>query len=318
MNETGVSTLFGGATYATRTNAVDADTLSRGSLGATTLNGFAAINSSGSGGYSARNQTVEDVEIVLDITGNSLTADLRLDAVLEDGVGGTPTSITASFGGENGSSALVDDQTFGARDAASGGAIQGVSATTSGAFVSAGLVGDGGVFPQGVDTTPKHLTWGWWASSINGGVPGTPEQNLHLSAWVVGDVTASANLPTTGVATYSGFAAVSGVENNQTFVDGAGFALTYEFGNGGLGTVQFNNLLGDNPIVAVNGIVSGNYSGVAGITANGRAGLIAVDGAFFNADGLPAGATAGGIDVLSNDQTLRASGVFGGDRTSNQ
>lgn len=111
---------------------------------------------------------------------------------------------------------------------------------------------------------------------------------------------------------------MSGVENCQTFVDGAGFALTYEFGNGGLGTVQFNDLLGDNPIVAVNGIVSGDYSGVAGITANRRAGLIAVDGAFFNADGLPAGATAGGIDVLSNDQTLRASGVFGGDRTSNQ
>lgn len=318
VNETGDSTLFGGATYGVRTGAVDASALSRGSLGATTLNGFAAINSSDSGGYTARNQQIDDVEIVLDITGNSLSASLGLDAVLDDGVGGAPTSITAAFGGPNGASALTDDQTFGARGAASGGAIQGVAATTTGAFVTAGLVGDGGVFPQDADTTPAHLTWGWWASSLDGGVAGTPEQNLHLGAWVAGDVTASANIPMTGVATYEGFAAVSGVENGQTFVDGAAFALTYEFGNGGLGTVQFNDLLGDNPLVAVNGVGSGgNYSGVAGITANGRAGLIAVDGAFFNADGAPVGATAGGIDIVSNDQALRASGVFGGDRTGN-
>lgn len=318
VNETGDSTLFGGATYGARIGAVDANTLSRSSLGATTLNGYAAINSSDSGGYSARNQFTDDVEIILDITGNSLAATLNLDAVLDDGVGGAPTSITTAFGGDDGASALINDQTFGARGAASGGAIQGVDATTSGAFVTAGLVGDGGVFPQGTDTTPAHLTWGWWASSLNGGVAGTPEQNLHLGAWVAGDVTASANLPTTGVATYEGFAAVSGVENGQTFVDGASFALTYEFGNGGLGTVQFNGLLGDNPIVAVNGIgTAGNYSGVAGINANGRAGLIALDGAFFNADGAPAGATAGGIDIVSNDQALRASGVFGGDRKGN-
>lgn len=318
VNETGDSTLFGGATYGARTGAVDADALTRGSLGATVLNGYAAINSPDSGGYSARNQLTDDVEIVLDITGNSLSSSLNLDAVLDDGVGGAPTSITAAFGGDGGASALVDDQTFGARGAATGGAIQGVDATTSGAFVTAGLVGDGGVFPQGTDTTPAHLTWGWWASSLDGGVAGTPEQNLHLGAWVAGDVTASTNLPTTGVATYEGFAAVSGVENGQTFVDGASFALTYEFGNGGLGTVQFNDLLGDNPIVAVSGVgTGGNYSGVAGVTANGRAGLIAIDGAFFNADGAPAGATAGGIDIVSNDQALRASGVFGGDRTGN-
>ncbi len=318
VNEAGDSTLFGGATYATRTGAVDASALARSSLGATTLNGYAAINSSDSGGYSARNQLTDDVEIVLDITGNSLSATLDLNAVLDDGVGGAPTSITAAFGGDSGASALADDQTFGARGAATGGAIQGVDATTSGAFVTAGLVGNGGVFPQGADTTPAHLTWGWWASSLDGGVAGTPEQNLHLGAWVAGDVTASANLPVTGVATYEGFAAVSGVENGQTFVDGAGFALTYEFGDGGLGTVQFNDLLGDNPIVAVNGVgTGGNYSGVAGITANGRAGLVALDGAFFNADGAPAGATAGGIDIVSNDQALRASGVFGGDRVGN-
>ena len=317
VTENGASTLFGGATYGARIGAVDAAALERGSLGATALNGYAAINSPDSGGYSARNTLTDDVEIVLDITGNSLSASLTLDAVLEDGVGGAPTSITAAFGGDGGS-ALADDQTFGARGAASGGAIQGVAATTSGAFVTAGLVGDGDVFPAGVDTTPAHLTWGWWASALDGGVPGTPEQNLHLGAWVAGDVTASANLPTTGVATYQGFAAVSGVENGQTFVDGAGFALTYEFGNGGIGTMQFNDLLGDNPLVAVNGVGSGgNYSGVAGITANGRAGLIAVDGAFFNADGAPAGATAGGIDIRSNDQVLRASGVYGGDRTGN-
>lgn len=318
VTEDGASTLFGGATFGTRIGAVDAAALSRSSLGATTLNGYAAINSSDSGGYSARNRLTDDVEIVLDITGNSLSASLALDAVLEDGVGGAPTSITAAFGGDGGASALVDDQTFGARGAASGGAIQGVAATTSGAFVTAGLVGDGGVFPSEVDTTPEHLTWGWWASSLDGGVAGTPEQNLHLGAWVAGDVTASANLPQNGVATYEGFAAVSGVENGQTFVDGAGFALTYEFGNGGIGTVQFTDLLGDNPLVAVNGVGSGgNYGGVAGITANGRAGLIAVDGAFFNAGGAPAGATAGGIDIRSNDQALRASGVYGGDRVGN-
>ena len=318
VTEDGASTVFGNATYGERIGAVDAAALTRGSLGATTLNGYAAINSPDSGGYSARNTFTDDVEIVLDLTGNSLSATLTLDAVLSDGVGGAPNSITAAFGGGDGASALADDQTFGARGAASGGAIEGVAATTSGVFVSAGLVGDGGIFPEGTNTTPEHLTWGWWASSLDGGVPGTPEQNLHLGAWIAGDVTASANLPATGVASYEGFAAVSGVENGQTFVDGAGFTLTYEFGNGGLGTVQFNDLLGDNPLVAVSGIgTDGNYSGVAGINANGRAGLIAVDGAFFNANGAAAGATGGGIDIQSNDQNLRASGVFGGDRTGN-
>ena len=202
---------------------------------------------------------------------------------------------------------FLDHQTFAAR------------AETSGAFATVGLVGDGGVFPEGVNTKPQHLTWGWWAASLDGSSGAVPDQNLHLGAWIAGDVTTAANMPLTGVASYEGFATISGVENGQTFVDGAGFELTYDFGEGGLGTVQFTDLLGDDPLVAVNGIGSGgNYSGVAGITANGRPGLIAVDGRFFNANGQAAGATAGAIDVLSNDQVLRGSRIFGGDRTTGQ
>ncbi|MEM7269559.1 MAG: hypothetical protein AAF401_09925, partial [Pseudomonadota bacterium] len=314
--------LYGSATVATQNGSVDAANAGRGTIGAAVLNGYAAIASTTPtfGDYSGRNIDPATVEVATDSGANSLTADFSLDTFVALGfqLDDQINEITVNYGGANGESAYLNDQTFAARAGAGGATVNGGAATYSGVLASAGLVGDGGIFPQGVDTAPDHLTWGWWAGKTGptAGSPGLLGQDFHLGAWVVGDLTAAANVPTTGTAVYEGFAAVSAIENGVAFVDGAGFNLTYDFGGqGGLGTVRFTDLLGDNPVIAVNA-ANGGYSGAAGINANGRSGVITVDGAFFNGGG-SAGATAGGLHVRSNDNILTASGVSGGDRVNN-
>lgn len=248
-----------------------------------------------------------------------------------DGAADEPAlaSLTVLFGGA-GRGAALDADRFAARGASPGGASangEAIAQTTDdagaagfhGALATAALAGTGGIFPADVAAAPAHLTWGWWAGDLRSDPAGAAlddDQRLHLSAWIAGDVTASADLPLDGSATYEGFAALSVIDNGVSFVDGAGVTLDYDFGDR-LGTMTFSDLLGQNPTVAVtDNVFDAQFGGTAGMALNGRDGLINVEGSFFNAGGVAAGAAAGSLAVQSLDNTIAGAGVFGADRVT--
>lgn len=304
--------VYGGNTIATLEGRADVPDEDRAPAGG--LMGFAAVSAAngGPGPYAAYN--FDPTRVTFDglARGGDPTAEFRLNEIIVGENEATVETLRIGFGGSGGAGAYLDADRFAMQDNRPD-RINGKAATGEFVLATSGLVGDGGVFPEGVDTAPDFMTWGWWGGALTGGDsvnPAVREQDLSLGVWVGGDLTAEASLPAGGVATYEGFAVVSATQDGATFVDGAGFGLSYDFGRGA-GTVNFTDLLGDNPVVAVSR-EGGGYTGIAGIEALGQPGLIAVDGAFFSGTL----GTGGAIGVQTNNGALRGAGVFAGDRTS--
>ncbi|MEM8755469.1 MAG: hypothetical protein AAGF90_21085 [Pseudomonadota bacterium] len=326
--------LFGTNAVASRTGGdgigLDDDRIFTGGYAATT--GF---STDGSGAYVGRSAGPAGAAGVVTPGANNVVLALQLDDFFS--VGGAPDDepaiddLVVFFGGPNGRGAAIDDEAFAARAAAPGVAeVNGVEIPNfgggvgeqgfHGALASAAIAGDGGIFPAGVRPSSQALSWGWWAGDVRAADFGDAaaaldaDQRLNLGSWIAGDVTASANLPLNGSATYSGFATISVVDGGATFVDGAGVTLDYDFGDD-VGTMRFNDLLGQNPTIAVtDNVFDAQFGGTAGIDLNGRDGLIDVRGSFFNgAGGGAAEAAAGAIAVQSLDNTIAGSGVFGVD-----
>lgn len=279
--------------------------------------------------YSGRSADNDGISLRLDPASNGGSAVIRLDDIF----GGDPQNgpalfaLRAEFGRET-KAATLDDRRFAMRDATPNEDIEVAPFANfadvefSGALASADLVGNGGIFAAGTDTTPEHLTWGWWAGELRA-VPNQTcqecdpletDQRLHLGAWIAGDVTANAAIPTSGVATFDGHAVISAIDNGRSIVDGARFDMVFDFAEE-VGTTTFTGLLGANTTVAVGRGDFGGFEGVGGITVGGRDGVIGVNGDFFNdRAGNPAAAAAGSLGVRTNDGTLTGAGVFGGDR----
>ena len=279
--------------------------------------------------YSGRSSDTDGVSLRLSPNENGGSAVFRLDDVFAGDPQANPPlfALRVEFGnGEK--AATLDDRRFAMRDATPNNALEIFQSANfadvefSGAMASADLTGDGGVFDAGTDATPEHLTWGWWAGELRAVAnqtcqecaPLETDQRLHLGAWIAGDVTADAALPTSGVATFDGHAVISAVDNGRSVVDGARFDMVFDFAEE-LGTTTFTGLLGADTTVAVSRGQSGGFEGLGDITVGGRDGVIGVDGAFFNdRAGNPAAAAAGSLGLRSNDGTLTGAGVFGGDR----
>ncbi len=294
--------------------------------------GFSAISgfdiASGES-YSGRSSDTDGVSLRLSLEENGGSAVFRLDDVFAGDPQADPPlfALRVEFGRDE-KAATLDDRRFAMRDATPDDALEVfqsanfADAEFSGAMASADLAGDGGVFDAGTDTTPEHLTWGWWAGEVRAVAnqtcqecaPLETDQRLHLGAWIAGDVTANAALPTSGVATFDGHAVISAVDNGRSVVDGARFDMVFDFAEE-VGTTTFTGLLGADTTVAVSRGQFGGFSGLGDITVGGRDGVIGVDGAFFNdRAGNPAAAAGGSLGLRSNDGTLTGAGIFGGDR----
>ncbi|MEL6793858.1 MAG: hypothetical protein AAFP78_10410, partial [Pseudomonadota bacterium] len=254
-------------------------------------------------------------------------------------------ALTATFGGQDDRSATIDGDRFAMRQSADGtftgngfdgetrDDVQSGQSAFRGALASAELAGDGGIFANGVEARSEFLTWGWWAgefrgdpTATDGEVNGVDDQRLHLGAWVAGNL--ASELPFNGVGSYEGFAVVSAVQDGRNVVDGGGFALTYDFGSR-FGTANFTDILGADATVGVTGNTGGGpaFQGTAGINIDGSAGLISVNGDFFDAVSpnniaiqngrttLP-DATGGSILLGTFDGRVSGSGVFAGDRVA--
>lgn len=312
-----------------QTMSAPGEPLALGGYAATT--GF-AVNDGET--FAARGFQPGDFAIAVIDGGNLAVATLTLDDIFTGSFEDAPiSSVEATFGGPGGRSAVIDGDRFAARHAVGGaqtvdgfdGAADGVQqgqGAFRGALASAALAGDGGIFPADVEPRSAFLSWGWWAGEFRAApdqvANGGPEsdQRFNLGAFVAGVPTGSADIPTGGVASYDGFAVVSAVQDGASFVDGAGFTLSYDFGER-LGLARFQDLLGADAAVAVSAADAGGFDGVGDVTIGGRDGLIVVDGAFFNgAAGDPAGATAGSLAVGTNDGAIQGAGVFAGDRVT--
>ncbi|MFN3259427.1 MAG: FecR domain-containing protein [Pikeienuella sp.] len=326
-------TLFGTNNVANRTAVETIAAADRATASQARPGGFAAISgfdlASGET-YSARSANSSGVIMTLLPEENGGFATFRLDDVFGGDSQNDPelSNLRVQFGFDDGKAATLDNRRFAMRDATPNDALEIFQSANfadvefSGAMASADLTGDGGVFDAGTDATPEHLTWGWWAGELRAVAnqtcqecaPLETDQRLHLGAWIAGDVTANAALPTSGVATFDGHAVISAVDNGRSVVDGARFDMVFDFAEE-VGTTTFTGLLGADTTVAVSRGEGGGFSGLGDITVGGRDGVIGVDGAFFNdRAGNPAAAAGGSLGLRSNDGTLTGAGIFGGDR----
>ncbi len=315
---------FSTTSFATLTSISTFQDAARSTLSTLDLKGYAATGAfdlQTGDAYAARSSGFDGLSLTTDLETNSAVAVIRLNTAVGLGApDATPNGdegvfqLGASFGGANGKSAAIDDRHL---------ALRGVSDQFVGAMASAGLVGNGDIFPEGVTTTPEYLSWGWWAGETPeraapyclGCQPLDGAQRVHLGSWIGGDRTRAANLPLSGVATYTGFAAVSAVQNGVGFVDGAGFQMEWDFADRS-GSARFSDLLGADATIALSDTQRSGFSGTGAIRIDGLRGTLNVDGSFFNGQNRdPAQAAAGSLVIETRDASIVATGVFGGDRT---
>ena len=166
----------------------------------------------------------------------------------------------------------------------------------------------------------ESTQWGFW-SAFNGATNNngqlTFEDQGALLLWVAGVPTSLANLPATGMATYTGHA-IANIANGTaglTYLAAGTFSNMVNFGTG-VGTVQINGLDGTNYGGAV-GLTpkTVNFGGVLNATAgimNGRTATLA--GSFFQggpSNSTPLYGEMGGSINLSNPAgTYLGSGIF--------
>lgn len=157
----------------------------------------------------------------------------------------------------------------------------------------------------------SYLSWGTWNASIDAN--GTT-YSADAGYWVVGQMTAQADLPLSGEATYNG-TVIGTVSDDQGITPDirGDFTATIDFADG-LGTVQISGFAGrsfgdDN--LDINNMSEWAFAGALGDGAD----LTGEYQAGFASDGIdPAAAMIGTFSVEDPNAGWSASGVFGGTR----
>jgi hypothetical protein len=141
---------------------------------------------------------------------------------------------------------------------------------------------------------------------------GANASTRHLASYVAGVITPTLQMPTTGVATYTGHA-IGNVQNGiNAYVAAGSFTMVWNFATQ-YGSVTIGNFDG----VTYNGVATqitgpgvpaSQYNGA--ITGGGRTGNLT--GSFFTAESTPAKGTGGSFNV--NGTNYKAGGIFAGQR----
>lgn len=277
-----------------------------------------------------------------------LTFQITPDADPEDGLNPdiAGDTVVLNFGDRASRSAYFTDKLFGAEDARFTPSAfspsfsvnrigddvgrdpreDGRQESFRGGLFTADFLGVPDIFPDSVNSEPEYLRWGWWHGHFrrndNSGVGF--RTNFDLGVWVTGVVTPNGQIPMVGTATFGGFAIANVVQNDGfAFVDAGEFSMNYNFAEGGSGVVTldgFGTIPDPGSINVSGGVEVGNhYAGAAAGTPDVL--TYQVQGSFFAGGGSPIAATAGSFQVeYSNGQggvDATATGVFGGDATSN-
>ena len=253
--------------------------------------------------------------------------------------------ITLNFGNGSNHDAMLDDSRFVMDDSFSPmgpltgqtQSISGLSGTppTAGGrqtaaratLLSAGLVGDGGIFPDGTITTPEWLRWGYWGASFEfaSTAPGdfaSRTEIIPLGTWVSGVRSDISELGTSGSANFDGLATAHIVEtggaNPASYVAGGRYLMTFDFGSR-TGTASITGLVDTTLVSTISeaGATAGNHFGGTMRDAADFSAVGAIDGSFFAGGGDPTAATAGAFDFsrpVADGVTQTGAGIFAADK----
>lgn len=165
-------------------------------------------------------------------------------------------------------------------------------------FVPNTLVGagDDSIMAGVTECTCAFLEWGYWGTKMSyddtsGALSGSGQRQdaVHLGTWVAGDVTNSANLPTTGSASYSGHAAGNVINNGAQYLAAGNFNMTVDFARrtGSANIANFDGRVFGADLTE-QAVVSGNqFSGaLAGGTYSGTVNTSIVGGPNSNHQGV--------------------------------
>ncbi len=283
-------------------NGSAGDSYSVGTRSNITLNGWAA-------GLANREQqgstglTVTQIDSDLDPTNVSISTDAATNRVAAtiNLYNHTPLQLGGLTGDDSkGASAFVDNDNYAARtlDSDTGAQV---------AMVSSGLIEAG--LPAGAIPDYDYIQWGFFFGDT--AVSTTSREHVHLGSWVAGDVTALADLPTTGSATYSGHTIGNVFSGGENYTAIGTYNNSWDFGSRrGTATMSFDNTsysgdtqIRDNSIV-FDGVVNGG----------GRTG--ALHGNFVQGGGDPVAGVTGRFSIqnTAGNADYRASGTFAGEK----
>ena len=233
---------------------------------------------------------VGDFEISFDGENGSLYATMTLDDVTDSD--SEVNKYTFAFGEQSGSgqSVFIDADTFAAIETAGGAgnsltngtgdAIAPKSGTTpSNYLISSTLVNDADapLFSGKTKCTCDFLEWGYWGAKIetsDSSLSADRFDTFQIGTWVAGQVTNSADLPTTGTATYAGHAVGNVVSGTSQYLAAGDFSMSLDFAtrNGTATIANFDDRTMSATITeqtVVNGnLFSGPLSGPSGLSGD--------------------------------------------------
>jgi len=261
-----------------------------------TLTGYAAGVLESSANYGSPfvgpvvfgSSTVGDFEISFDGQNGSLYATMALDDVTDGD--GDVNGYRFAFGEQSGSgrSVFVDADTFAAIETDSGtgttltnsvgDAISTKAGTTPSSFlVSSTLVddADSALFSGKTKCTCAFLEWGYWGSKLetsDSSLSADRFDTFQIGTWVAGQVTNSADLPTSGNVTYAGHAVGNVVNGTAQYLAAGDFGMSLDFAKRtGTATISnFDNKTMTSTIseqtVASGNLFSGSLAGPTGLS----------------------------------------------------
>ena len=291
--------------------------------GITSTSGMSPSGFGGAGG--------PNVSITTDATSNRVQASFTVTDVLNGTNYGLQFGSTSGF--NDGRSAFITDQVFGARDAVttSGGPVSTINGSTanfsrmfmvSAATVPIDFTSFAG--PGVTACTCSFMQWGWWIGEVDP----TSAQNRFLGTWVAGTLPGAGQIsPALGSATFNGHAIATVSSNVGQYIAAGAYYQYWNFGTAS-GTVSIGTATG--PFDRGGALGAGGTMITGAISAPGGTGnQVNFNGGISNGSGVSGNLTGsffanvktadpiagvGGSFAVTNGSTYKAAGTFAGCR----
>ena len=209
-------------------------------------------------------------------------------------------------------SAYIDDNNFGARQAigTSDGQTGPLTRVNGGTVTRDTLImavmdpaRARAAFPDVTLANLTHTRWGFWSAESD--QAGGFSDRIHLGTWVAGRVPQATEVPTTGIARYSGHVIASMVNGQHQYVAAGNLQSTVNFGNPAQSTVSVSNFDGRN----FAGPMSVNGASLSAQLVSNGVGMGMI-GSFFHGATSPVGEMGGSV-VITGGTALPGYGGAG-------
>lgn len=271
------------------------------SFASTTVTGFAAgaVTSSGSTELAAGT-----VSWNIDGTTNSFTGAIDVDGVDS----GETTEVYMSS--TNSQTAYLNDQLI-----AAAGEIDGSYIVSSDVVPAEIFEDSSGDATSEICSSCDFMTWGWWGQAEG------PESStsVHLGNWIIGERPSTANVATTGTATYNGHAVGTVLTSSGAqYIATGDLSSTMNFGSR-TGTVQITDYDGKDFTTSVSfdngGVPKATFSGTSttGTISSSVSGAFASDGSSSSSDYVRG--IMGNFTATDSLDSWSSTGIFAGSTT---